>query len=1261
MSELMNPSWVTVAQRDTPLSFEQVAQAERELEKVRADDKVFETAIESEWIAPAAQRMLDRRSAEFVPTAGYQVPEDAKRQLTQEYGYELMNEVTAGVRSAEELSFRMANLAADKKRADILARNGFTGFSAQLAASVLDPVGWAASLVAAPVAGAVKVGRVGRVLKTAALAGAENAAIEAMLAEGDYLRGTDDVLASAGFGMLMGGTIGALTRADIHAKVSPEDVSPKKMVLDGADEFDVEAAKAVREAMEYDAYMAVRDFEPNLAKDVDIDMAILKHTEGLHKDANVRMSAKEKGNLKSQIRQLEEDIKSYEQGRIEARAEHAAKTGAPRTKEEALNLKVELGAIARRFDAPISDAQAKLAELSRKLESVENVGTARANLKRFTSLSREEQIKELGLNVPARKIDMTSAVKEAVSAIREGKHKTPTMKHAEEVAAAEAATKQADDSLSAARVKDSEIQGEAFHLSDRLEDLMDDLAREAYASDLKPVKTFGLGSASSVLLNSQNPVNRGLALRLMENAQGGGYHGKTAAILSDVNNNLIRSAEKNRYNDGFSLFLKEMNLPPSKYLDQAVTRDFHNQIYTAIVKGIPEDTPPSVKLAAEGLADKFQKALELRKQAGEAGFEHVQSAKDYIPVIYDGVKVNEAVVKMGSKEAVINLLSRGYQTGKFKLGKKASDALAKVQYERAIDATLSSRVSFDRVVSQTQQAQLIEDLKKAGVPDSIIDNFIEGTELKEMANSVSNRAKSSMGINTQAEYGGMKVQDLLNTNVPELAENYGKEAAGGAAMATMGFPTRQSVLDAIDAAERAGSNMAGSDAKQLKQLKVEANTLRDVVKLIYGNTIDEDPRSGVVRGTRRLREVTGLLRLNQMGFASIPEAARVITKMGLGTVLESIPATKFLRSRAARKGGTAQGGLLEPELREMEELIGYIGEDNWLTGWNVRHEEFGESADMAGRIAQVVDNALAIGSRVNTVMSGFKAIQGGIEKITARSINKRLKEHLSGVRKLPQRDLDEVGLNEATMARLKRHFDDNPAYADYNGKQVRLLNFEAMEPDLRQTVGVAVRRMSGRLIQRNFIGDEGVWMNKWWGKALTQFKSFSIVSIEKQLIHDLRGDKIQAASILAWSTLLGYVAYTTQMQMQALGRADRDKFLREKFEPNNIAFGVFNKLPQVAGMSLGGDALATLGMMPDELMNAPNRMGFRQQNFGDLVAGAGVIGDAFDASRALIKYANGDDDMSARKLVDKLRRLVPLANTIGVGQMTKASVDMLED
>lgn len=1266
-----NGNWAPTDSRTLPPTFSQVAESERQFQDKIKDDAVLRTAVDNEWALYGGQRAIERNTTEFTPQEGYSVPREDVDRLSQEYGFEIAKEITKDVRSPEQLQFNMANAKADKDRNDILARNGFSGFAAQMFAGVADPVGWAAGLVAAPVAGAIKVGRIGQVLKTAAITGLENAALESIVNQGDYQRDADDVLVAFGFGTVMGGTIGALSRNKINASTKGEPDAPVmdapdrplQSVIQGADEFDVSAAKAVREAMEYDAYMAVRDSGLARPTDVDIDFSIAKHIEGLTKDANYRTSASEKGSLKKQLRELEAEAASMKGKKVDAQAEAAAQRGAVRSKTEELDWTVERKALARRYDEPLADIVASIDEVKAKLARADNVGKAKSELKRFSNLPRETQLRELGLE-PVAEVKMGRAVKDAIAAIRaeQAARKTPTMK-VDEAAQAEAqAAKSADDSVGAKRVEDSEIQGEQFDLSESMEDLMDTLAREAYTSQVRPVKWAGnMGSASSVLMNSKNPVFRGLALRLLENAQGGSYHGKTSAILADVNNNLIRSAEKNRYNDGFSQYIKDNNLKATDFLNPAVTREFNNQVYTAIIKGIPDGTPPGVRLAAEGVADKFKKGLELRKAAGERGFEDVQFAKDYVPVVYDGIKVTEAINKMGSKEAVIELLSKGYQTGKYKMGKKAADALAKVQLVRASDSTLSSRVAFDRVISQEQQAMLVADLRKAGVPDNLIDNFIEGNELSEMAESVSNRAKASMGINTQAQFGGVRVQDLLNTNIGELADNYGKEAAGGAALASMGFPTTQSALNAIDAAERAGRNMVGADAAAIKQLRAEAEMLRDSVRLIMGNTIDSDPNSGIVRGTRRVREVTGLLRLGQMGFAQIPEVARSIVKMGLGTILSSVPATKFLRSRAAREGGTAQGLLKEPELREMEELVGYIGEDNWLTGWNVRHDEFGETGDNINRISKIVDNGLAMGSRVNLWLSGFKAVQGGSEKIVARSINKRLKEHLSGGKKLPKADLDEIGLSEDVMSRLQRHFDDNPAYADYNGEQVRMMNFDAMEPDLRETVGVAVRRMSGRLIQRNFIGDEGIWMNKWWGKALTQFKSFSIVSVEKQLIHDLRGDKIHAAMILGWSTLLGFAAYATQMQMQAIGREDRDKFLKQKFASNNIAMGVFNKLPQVAGFGLAGDALATFGLMPDAMMQGTGRLGFQKQGFGELVAGAGVVGDAVSAANMFARYATGDDDVSTRQMVDKVRRLVPLANTIGIGQMTKASVDLLED
>ena len=1266
MQEDQRTTWVGSAQRELPPSYEQIAKSNREVKKQQSMKELANLAIEDQQTISGGMRAADRYFTDFEPDPDFKVQDDQFKALRLEFGAEDAGSLIDGADSEGELNHRIAYHREDIKRHSKLASYGMKGVGASVASALLDPVGWGLTIATGGfVGGAAKIGKMSRIAKMATLAAGENVALESVLYAGDSQRDVDNLFIAAGFGGIMGGTIGAVTRGRV-SRVKPDGSTVTDDGVDaivrGADEFDASASKAVREAMEYDAYMAVRE-RATVRSSVDEDMQILDHISGLQQQGRVRTTASEKGGLKKNLRAVEEKIAEYRQRKIDDTAVLGARTGVPKTKAEKLDFEVARNTLARQYDEPIKDLQRQADELKGKLNASEGAGGARAEAKRFSSLTREQQLKELGLDVRTPPVDMASSVRTALREIKESRKATPTQRLDEAEAKAETTSGvQGDDSLSAARVQGSRIEQEQFDLSDSMEDLMDSLSREAYNSNLAPTKVLGnLSSVSAVILNSKNPVFRGMGLRILENTQGGGYHGKSASILSDVNNNLIRSADMNRYNDGFSQFLKDNNLSKVDFLRPEVARRFNDEIYTAIANGIPANTPAGVKMAAEGAAARLKKALELRKASGEQGFDDVVSSVNYMPTVFDGVKLTSLTNKLGSKDAVIDLLSVGYQTGRYKMGKKAADAVAKVQYLRASDATLSSRVSFNRVVSQEQQAMLVADMRKAGVPDHIIDDFIEGTELSEMATSVSNRAKSSLGINTQATANGVRVQDALNTNVGELVDNYGKEAAGGAAMARMGFKTRQAADNAIDAAERAGRNMAGADSNAISQLRKEADMLRDSVRMIYGQTVDADPTSGIVRGTRRAREITGLLRLQQMGFAQIPEIARTITKMGLGTVLKSVPSTKFLMTRKSRSGARGTGALNDVELREVESLIGYVGEDNWLHGWNVRHDEFGETADNVRRISQVIDNGLAMGSRANTWLSGFKAIQGGSEKITYRSINMRLKEHLSGGRQLRQGDLDEIGLDTATMARLKRHFDDNPQTVKHNGEDVRTMNFEAMEPDLRETVGVAIRRQGGRLIQRNFIGDEGMWMNKWWGKAISQFKSFSIVSLEKQLIHDLKGDKIQAAMIMGWSSLLGLAAYSTQMQLQSLGRADRQEFLDTKFSPENLAFGVFNKLPQVASFGIGGDALATFGLMPDSLMQGTGRLGFKGMGAGELVPAAGVIGDAVGLVNAFGKYAMGDDDVSTRQLVDKVRRLVPLGNAIGTGQILKAGVDMLED
>jgi len=209
-----------------------------------------------------------------------------------------------------------------------------------------------------------------------------------------------------------------------------------------------------------------------------------------------------------------------------------------------------------------------------------------------------------------------------------------------------------------------------------------------------------------------------------------------------------------------------------------------------------------------------------------------------------------------------------------------------------MNTTLSARQSFERVLSRAEEQEFVEGLVAAGIDDATIKNLLGEIETREIAESISNRAKSTLGINIDAEHNGIKVMDLINTNVNDLAEGYFKEAAGGAALARHGFKTEQQLLNVIDAGEKYGRNL-GKDMTRMSQ---EANMVRDLVSMIMGRSVEENPNSSFTNALRMGRAYTTMIRLQQIGFSTFPELARTISHLGLATVLKAIPSTAFFRA-----------------------------------------------------------------------------------------------------------------------------------------------------------------------------------------------------------------------------------------------------------------------------------------------------------------------------------------------------------------------------
>lgn len=1004
-------------------------------------------AFQNEWLAFGGKRWYDRATADFPPQPDFEIQPDRREALRFKYGTDMMQKITEGVRSEDELNFRIQNADDDLERNKRIAQAGWVGSVATIGAAVLDPVGWVASI---PTGGAAKVGLVGRAVRGAVAAGVSNAAIESVLVQGDMTRDLDDIMVALGSGMAMGGVIGAVARGRA-TKLSEQG--------------DDRAASVVRSADAGDRY---------------------------------------------------------------------------------------------------------------------------------------------------------------VRAV-------------------------ADDSIGAMRVKGAEVLTEgAFDIPSKGEDLLKILQREGNAIDMTPRRWAGTMSAlGTVVHSSQDASIRGLGARLFESPQGLGMQKASASLMQNTNLNRLKSADMNRFNDGFDLWLKENNINPvAGHTNSHYVQQYNEKVWEAVRIGMDESTPKSIRMAAEGQQTMYREALALRQRSGEAGFEKVKADNKYMPDIFDSMKARSQFA-MHDKEDIIELFSRAYQNGARKIPKEAADEIARAQVNRVADATLTGRLSFEKAMSGQTKAEYEAIMRKAGFSDEEIEKMVEALDNKETRDNISNRAKMSLGLDVTQEYNGIRMRDFMNTNVEELTDNYMKEAAGGAALARQGFSTYQAALNAIDLVERNARN-AAKDSKASLALDEEIRQMREGLRLIMGKSIDADPQALSTKMMRRGRDITGVLRLGQMGFAQLGELANFMGEFGVAATTLALGKQFRFTSKALRNG---DGFFRDKNLAEVERMVGYIGEDNWLTTKGARPDEFGDVTTVRGMMAHF-DQSMNSIRRAQTNLSLFRMAQGSLERMTNRQIALSFIDHLEGKKVIPQKKLEELGLTQEFMSSLQKHYDAN-------SKGSGLLGFDTMPYAMGETLANAIRRKSGLIIQRNFIGDEGIWMNKALGKTFAQLKSFSLVSGEKQFGRGIRHDKIGLAKKTSFGFALGSMVYAAKAYVNSIGREDQDEYLEEKLSPKGLAFGAMGMMSTTAVFSLGGDFLGGLGVLPSELVQSRYEAGFQTKGLIDQIPLVGVGQDAYRLASSITKYAEGDTegvDVARRAL-----RLVPLTNVIGIQNALRYGLDELED
>lgn len=1260
-----------------------------------SDGELWDAATDSEWISSGLERMYDRPEED----PDWQLDTETKQSIGLYYNEREQDYLTKAS-SEEDLQQRYAEVDGFREREKLFQSQGWRGVGYQLGAAILDPTMIAASLLTGGYSTTAKIGRIGNILRSAGFAAAEGAAVEAFLMQTDTNRDWSDVT----FGALASGAFGALGGAFTYKPLAKEMElvkvkAEKEQLLQRA----LDSVQKRREFIEKQV-VAKRDYEGKLNAEAKAEAAKNKRIEeravneaddfvirGAQQVADDILPRKSRETIHTRLKQIEQELTELD-GRVSDDTEvywadiELAATGRGKSTAQANN---KLRYAMERSDRVGHDALDEIDNLREEqdhlrklLDSHEEAVGVRDEIEDVKAMSTDELIEHFSPDQArerAASVQKQARLEELRKQSDEDDWFDAHPKDPEKEEVSSMPDNESEGNLSAAKTNRNETF-EDSRLKDEEEqewfgNLVDEY--EGYNSKfgdnyVKYIPKWLLSDYSKIQkLAKEVPAIRGLAHLMFENPQGNSRN-KTVSILSYTYDKQIRAAGRNSVENGYEKWLREQGLGVKRGAFNKAKRDEFEKLVMLEVRGVlpAEQSSEAIKHAAAGAADQFWAGGKMRKDNGVLGFEDLERNANYVPDVHSRDGYKQAFQNGFYEGDIKKVLARGYLSGDNDVTEAQANLIASLKWANMSESIVKEgdhRVVFT-ARSREGTKKLLEDAK---VPQDIIDTFLEEIGDKQDWASISDRARKSLHIDRTAtirrDGKTLSVNDLMENNISKLLESYTTESAASAAFGRVGIHSdgmfERLIVEAQSQAQALKRNPHADTSFTDKDLQRAIRILKDGKKLIENKpVVDYHGEAGQAnKYGRMLLDATAILRLQQVAFAQIPELARVTQAAGIADFIKGVPGSNTFRNPFKLDSGRGKDFELQRvAMQDVERIMGFVGEQDMGQAFTVRSGEVGSEG--AGRIESAIDTSIEGARRVSQVASGFHMTQGMLEKAHAMAMFNRMQDFLIDGRKLTKRmqgQLESVTTKEQVEAWSKWLKKNHTTKDDKHlGKQSRSWNFENMPPDMKEDISVAFQRMQNQNVQKGLTGETS---SEWFGpmsRFFTQFRSYSMVSLEKQLVAGVRGDKAAEVSLFLASTGMSYAAYMSQIWLRSASMEDGEEYFDEMTSPKALAWGVFNKHPQLASLGMASDMALLSGVAPAEMYDA-NRFGFQSGNLTSVIPAAGAVEDALRATKAGASLGwdflreDGDVGEGAVDFWNQARRVIPLTNTVYFGEYTK--------
>jgi GNAT superfamily N-acetyltransferase len=730
---------------------------------------------------------------------------------------------------------------------------------------------------------------------------------------------------------------------------------------------------------------------------------------------------------------------------------------------------------------------------------------------------------------------------------------------------------------------------------------MPDPVRMSKLLQAKPLQA--VAPTALKLLQSDNPVARMVASELLESGSGAAGRRTTAAIAKWVNE---RAYMGNSLNDFQRHYVTWRNANGGgmreDFFGGEKWAEFNRRVAVEMENrknGRVADTPQAIHDAADVLEAAYDRMRVAQIGAKTPGWAALpESSIGYMPHRMAAGKVRALSPEQG--RILHGVLAEQFQALEG-FDAKFSHGLAS-KYMDIMRKRATAGYSGVMNVQSNEAADIVQEAAAAMGMTRDEAQALAKRVLKAAPAHTRSRLQLDLTRSYTADGKSFQLLDLFETDQVTLLRSQVGRVSGETALIRHGIPGSTG-LKVLRDALAFGQHGEKADNATLEAFdQVAAEFLGTPFGTQNGKWMD------------RALQFNSLASLGGMGFNQLAETLNGATTLGARHALAAVGSFGRLRGEilALSRGERVHN----PIIGSLETYGAEFGTDHYKMVFPFDMPE--RATEMYGvETLSAADRLLRSGVHLQGKLSLWRAITATQERGMAEQIvHKALRYIRDG-----QNDvhLADMGIDAELSQKLRASLG-SAAQFDARG---RLTQFDItkIEDQVAADAFVqAVHRGTRQIIQGTFIGETGKWAHSGFLKLLMQFKTFSLVAIDKQWNRQVGNvGTAKAMGMLLGTMSFAAPIYMVRVGLASIGRPDRDEYLRKALHPYEIARQTLN---YVALSGLAGDLLdattALAGYQP-----SGGRSGANKSFVGNVVAPS--VGKVDDIWGALQNTKDGTD------------------------------------